>query len=349
MNTEVICTLGPSTDNVELLAQMLNAGMDVARINFSHGSHEDALKRINILHEAEKLAGRKCALMADTKGPEMRLGLFQNGSVELVAGDRFIISTEQCLGDKTRAWVSYSELPRDVKIGQQILLADGALSLVVKDVQGTEIITEVTHGGELSDRKRIACPGIELNMPFISEMDRQDLLFAKEHNFDYVAASFVQKGDNVDAIRDILGKKSKIKIIAKIENAAGVKNVKEIVKKADGVMVARGDLGVEMPLEELPIIQKRILYMCRKMKKISVTATQMLESMIHSYRPTRAEVCDVANAVFEESSMIMLSGETAAGEYPLEAVTTMTKIVYVVENSQEYKNQMIVHGLHKVE
>lgn len=349
MNTEVICTLGPSTDNAGLLAKMLSAGMDVARINFSHGSHEDALKRINILHEAEKLAGRKCALMADTKGPEMRLGLFQNGSVELVAGDRFIVSTEQCLGDKTKAWVSYSELPRDVKIGQQILLADGALSLVVKDVQGTEIITEVTHGGELSDRKRIACPGIELNMPFISEMDRQDLLFAKEHNFDYVAASFVQKGDNVDAIRDILGKKSKIKIIAKIENAAGVRNLKEIVKKADGVMVARGDLGVEMPLEELPIIQKRILYMCRKMKKISVTATQMLESMIHSYRPTRAEVCDVANAVFEESSMIMLSGETAAGEYPLEAVTTMTKIVYVVENSQEYKNQMIVHGLHKVE
>lgn len=349
MNTEVICTLGPSTDNAELLAKMLSAGMDVARINFSHGSHEDALKRINILHEAEKLAGRKCALMADTKGPEMRLGLFQNGSVELVAGDRFIVSTEQCLGDQTKAWVSYSELPRDVKIGQQILLADGALSLVVKDVQGTEIITEVTHGGELSDRKRIACPGIELNMPFISEMDRQDLLFAKEHNFDYVAASFVQKGDNVDAIRDILGKKSKIKIIAKIENAAGVRNLKEIVKKADGVMVARGDLGVEMPLEELPIIQKRILYMCRKMKKISVTATQMLESMIHSYRPTRAEVCDVANAVFEESSMIMLSGETAAGEYPLEAVTTMTKIVYVVENSQEYKNQMIVHGLHKVE
>lgn len=349
MNTEVICTLGPSTDNAGLLAKMLSAGMDVARINFSHGSHEDALKRINILHEAEKLAGRKCALMADTKGPEMRLGLFQNGSVELVAGDRFIVSTEQCLGDQTKAWVSYSELPRDVKIGQQILLADGALSLVVKDVQGTEIITEVTHGGELSDRKRIACPGIELNMPFISEMDRQDLLFAKEHNFDYVAASFVQKGDNVDVIRDILGKKSKIKIIAKIENAAGVRNLKEIVKKADGVMVARGDLGVEMPLEELPIIQKRILYMCRKMKKISVTATQMLESMIHSYRPTRAEVCDVANAVFEESSMIMLSGETAAGEYPLEAVTTMTKIVYVVENSQEYKNQMIVHGLHKVE
>lgn len=349
MNTEVICTLGPSTDNVELLAQMLNAGMDVARINFSHGSHEDALKRINILHEAEKLAGRKCALMADTKGPEMRLGLFQNGSVELVAGDRFIISTEKCLGDKTKAWVSYSELPRDVKIGQQILLADGALSLVVKDVQGTEIITEVTHGGELSDRKRIACPGIELNMPFISDVDKLDLLFAKEHNFDYVAASFVQKGDNVDAIRDILGKKSKIKIIAKIENAAGVKNLKEIAKKADGVMVARGDLGVEMPLEELPIIQKRILYMCHKMKKISVTATQMLESMIHSYRPTRAEVCDVANAVFEESSMIMLSGETAAGEYPLEAVTTMAKIVCVVENSQEYRNQMIVHGLHKVE
>ena len=349
MNTQVICTMGPSTDDARLLAKMLKAGMDVARFNFSHGNHSDVLRRLEILCQAEQLAGRKCARLADTKGPEMRLGLFQNGSVELVAGDRFIISTEQCLGDKTRAWVSYSELPRDVKIGQQILLADGALSLVVKDVQGTEIITEVTHGGELSDRKRIACPGIELNMPFISEMDRQDLLFAKEHNFDYVAASFVQKGDNVDAIRDILGKKSKIKIIAKIENAAGVKNLKEIVKKADGVMVARGDLGVEMPLEELPIIQKRILYMCRKMKKISVTATQMLESMIHSYRPTRAEVCDVANAVFEESSMIMLSGETAAGEYPLEAVTTMTKIVYVVENSQEYKNQMIVHGLHKVE
>lgn len=349
MNTQVICTLGPSTDDAQLLAKMLNAGMDVARVNFSHGTYEDILRRLEILHQAESIAGRKCALMADTKGPEMRLGCFEHGAVELTVGDEFILTTKECLGTRQRAWVNYDRLPQDVEVGRQILLADGALTLVVRAVHADEIVTEVIHGGPLSDRKRIACPGVELHLPFLSEVDRRDLLFAQEHHFDYVAASFVQNGANVSQIRELLGKNSPIKIIAKIENAAGVHNLRSIVDQADGLMVARGDLGVELPMEELPIIQKRILYLCHKQNKISVTATQMMESMCHSYRPTRAEVSDVATAVFDESSMVMLSGETAAGEYPLEAVTAMTKIVYVTENSPEYRNKMILHGLHKVE
>lgn len=348
MITEIICTLGPSTDNAELLAKMLKAGMDVARFNFSHGSHEDVLKRMDILRQAMKIADRRCALLADTKGPEMRLGLFEHGSVELFKGDKFVITTKECLGTNSRAWVNYSKLPKDIKVGAKILLADGALSLVVKDIQGDEIVTEVTHGGTLSDRKRIACPGLTLNMPFLSATDKDDIRFAKKQGFDYIAASFVQNGENVAAIRRLLGR-SKIKIIAKIENAAGVYNLEEIAEEADGIMVARGDLGVEMPVEELPIIQKRILHLCHVGNKIGITATQMLESMCHSYRPTRAEVSDVANAVFDHSSMVMLSGETAAGEYPLEAVTTMAKIVYVTENSDEYRDQMIAHFLHKTE
>ena len=349
MNTEVICTLGPSTDNAELLAKMLNAGMDVARINFSHGSHEDVLRRLEILHRAEQLAGRRCRLMADTKGPEMRVGLFEQGSVELVEGDGFVITTEECLGTVGRAWVNYARLPQDVKVGKQVLLADGALALKIKDIRGNEIVTEVIHGGRLSDRKRIACPGVTLNMPFLSAADKLDILFAKEQGFDYVAASFVQKAEDVEAIRDLLGRGSRIKVIAKIENAAGVHNLHAIMEEADGIMVARGDLGVELPMEEVPIVQKRILNLCYRYQKTSIIATQMLESMCHSYRPTRAEVSDVANAVFDESSMVMLSEETAAGEYPLEAVSTMARIIWTAENSQEYRNQMIMHGLHRTE
>lgn len=348
MITQIICTLGPSTDNPELLAKMLIAGMNVARFNFSHSSCEDVLRRMEILHQAMKIADRRCALLADTKGPEMRLGLFENGSVELLKGDRFVITTKECLGTNGRAWVNYNELPKDIKVGARILLADGALSLVVKDIHGDEIITEVTQGGHLSDRKRIACPGITLNMPFLSDADREDICFAKKQDFDYIAASFVQKAEDVEAIRKLLGR-SKIKIIAKIENAAGVYNLREIAEEADGIMVARGDLGVELPVEELPVIQKRILHLCHVENKIGITATQMLESMCHSYRPTRAEVSDVANAIFDNSSMVMLSEETAAGEYPLEAVTMMAKIAYVTENSDEYRHQMIMHFLHKTE
>jgi len=322
--------------------------MDVARFNFSHGSHEDVLRRMEILRQAMQIAGRGCALLADTKGPEMRLGLFEQGSVELIAGDEFVLTREECLGTRQRAWVNYSKLPADLKIGAQILLADGALSLLVKDIHGSEIITEVTHGGLLSDRKRIACPGITLNMPFLSDGDKKDILFAKKQGFDYIAASFVQRGENVTAIRRLLGR-SRIEVIAKIENAAGVENLQDIVEEADGIMVARGDLGVELPFEELPIIQKRIINLCNSMDKTSITATQMLESMCHSFRPTRAEVSDVANAVFDGSSMVMLSGETAAGEYPLEAVTTMARIISTTERSQEYKMQILNYFLHKTE
>lgn len=349
MNTEIICTLGPSTDDAELLAKMLNAGMDVARFNFSHGSHDDVLRRLEILHRAEQLAGRRCRLMADTKGPEMRLGLFEQGSVELSEGDEFVITTEECLGTAGRACVNYARLPQDVKVGKQVLLADGALALNIKEIRGNEIVTEVTHGGKLSDRKRIACPGVTLSMPFLSAADRSDILFAKEQGFDYVAASFVQKAEDVRNIRDLLGMSSNVKVIAKIENAAGVYNLHSIVEEADGIMVARGDLGVELPMEEIPVIQKRILNLCYRYDKISIVATQMLESMCYSYRPTRAEVSDVANAVFDESSMVMLSGETAAGKYPLEAVSAMARIIWVTENSQEYINQKITHGLHRTE
>lgn len=335
--TKIICTVGPSTDNIELLGKMMRAGMDLARFNFSHGSHEDHGKRLAMVKAAAEKVGKVVATIADTKGPEMRLGMFVNGKVTLNEGDEFVLTTEEVLGDEHLAHVNYNGLPEEVSVGSKILLADGLLSLEVTAIEGCKIHTKVVHGGEVSNRKRVACPGIELNLPFLSEQDRADILFAVANDMDYVAASFVQKADDVLAIRKILEDAgSSIGIISKIENEAGVQHIDEIINVSDGVMVARGDLGVEIPSEIVPLVQKDIISRCNKAGKPVITATQMLESMMHSYRATRAEASDVANSIFDGSDVIMLSGETASGEYPLEAVETMAKIAVRTEEALDY-------------
>lgn len=335
--TKIICTVGPSTDDVGLLEKMLLAGMDLARFNFSHGSHQDHAVRLQLVREAAAKAGKTVACIADTKGPEMRLGNFADGSVYLQEGAEFSLTTDDILGNERIASVNYSGLPDEVSCGSKILLSDGLLSLEVTEIDGCVIHTKVTHGGELSSRKRVACPGIELKLPFLSEQDKEDICFAARNDMDYIAASFVQKADDVLAIRRVLEKAgSSMGIIAKIENEAGVKHIDEIINVADGIMVARGDLGVEIPYEVVPLVQKEIIAACNKAGKPVVTATQMLESMIHSYRATRAEASDVANSIFDGTDVIMLSGETASGKYPLEAVKTMAKIAERTESALDY-------------
>lgn len=335
--TKIICTVGPSTDDAALLVKMMKAGMDLARFNFSHGSHEDHGRRLDLVKEAASASGKVVATIADTKGPEMRLGLFAEDKVQLQEGDEFTLTTEDVLGDRCRAHVNYPGLPEEVEQGSRILLADGLLSLEVTAVEGTEIRTKVVHGGTLSARKRVACPGIELKLPFMSEQDKSDILFAARHGMDYIAASFVQKAEDVIAIRRVLEEEGfDLGIISKIENAAGVEHINEIIEVSDGIMVARGDLGVEIPAEEVPLVQKDIISRCNKAGKPVITATQMLESMISSYRATRAEASDVANSIFDGTDVIMLSGETASGSYPLEAVQTMARIAERTEKALDY-------------
>ncbi len=335
--TKIICTVGPSTDNTELLRKMIESGMDLARFNFSHGSHEDHEKRLALVRRAAAEAGRVVAAVADTRGPEMRLGMFADDKIFLQEGDEFVLTTEEYLGDRHKAHVNYAGLPQELEIGSRILLADGLLSLRVTAIDGCEIHTAVVNGGELSSRKRVACPGIELKLPFLSEQDREDILFAARHDMDYVAASFVQKADDVIAIRKVLEEEGvRMGIISKIENEAGVEHIDEIINVSDGIMVARGDLGVEIPTEDVPLVQKDIISRCNKAGKPVITATQMLESMISSYRATRAEASDVANSIFDGTDVIMLSGETASGKYPLEAVQTMAKIAMRTEKALDY-------------
>lgn len=335
--TKIICTVGPSTDDAELLQKMMLSGMDLARFNFSHGSHADHEKRLNLVRQATAAAGKTIACIADTKGPEMRLGNFADGKVYLQEGAEFSLTTEEILGSEKIASVNYQGLPSEVSCGSRILLSDGLLSLEVTAIEGNIIHTKVIHGGELSSRKRVACPGIELQLPFLSEQDRADICFAARNGMDYIAASFVQKADDVLAIRKVLESVgSSMGIISKIENEAGVQHIEEIINVSDGIMVARGDLGVEIPYEVVPLVQKEIIAACNKAGKPVVTATQMLESMISSYRATRAEASDVANSIFDGTDAIMLSGETASGKYPLEAVQTMAKIAERTEASLDY-------------
>lgn len=335
--TKIICTVGPSTDDAELLQKMMLSGMDLARFNFSHGSHADHEKRLNLVRRAAAAAGKTIACIADTKGPEMRLGNFADGKVYLQEGAEFSLTTEEILGSEKIASVNYQGLPSEVSCGSRILLSDGLLSLEVTAIEGNIIHTKVIHGGELSSRKRVACPGIELQLPFLSEQDRADICFAARNGMDYIAASFVQKADDVLAIRKVLESVgSSMGIISKIENEAGVQHIEEIINVSDGIMVARGDLGVEIPYEVVPLVQKEIIAACNKAGKPVVTATQMLESMISSYRATRAEASDVANSIFDGTDAIMLSGETASGKYPLEAVQTMAKIAERTEASLDY-------------
>ncbi|WP_071142326.1 pyruvate kinase [Acidaminococcus timonensis] len=335
--TKIICTLGPATDKKDLLVNMINAGMDLARFNFSHGSHEECEARLNLLKESVKETGKVVGYVADTKGPEMRLGLFKGDRTTLVPGHEFILTTDDVEGTAEKAHVNYAGLPEEVNKGDTILLNDGKLSLEVKSTTDKEIRTVVVNGGEISSRKRVAVPGAFLKLPFLSDADRSDITFAAQHGMDYVAASFVRNAHDAMEIRRLLESLgSHMGIIAKIENQEGVDNIDEILQVVDGVMVARGDLGVEIPMEDVPIVQKQIIAKCNAVGKPVVTATQMLESMITNYRATRAEANDIANSIFDGTDAIMLSGETASGAYPLEAVQTMARIAKRTEEAIDY-------------
>ena len=329
--------MGPATDKPEIIAGLIESGMNVARFNFSHGTHAEQNERIKLLREVSSSLNKNIALLLDTKGPEMRLGMFES-KVLLEEGQDFVLTTEQnVLGSKQRAMVNYPHLASEIHVGDNILLSDGLVNLKVTAIEGTEIYTKVLNTGEMSSRKRVAVPGAILNLPFMSEQDKQDILFAIENDMDYIAASFVQKAKDVLEIRKILeAHNSQIGIIAKIENAQGVHNIDEIIRVSDGIMVARGDLGVEIPAEEVPLVQKDIIKKCNKQAKPVITATQMLESMVKNPRPTRAEASDVANAILDGSDAIMLSGETASGDYPIEAVQTMTTIAVRTEEALDH-------------
>ena len=339
--TKIVCTLGPASDSEERIHSLICAGMDVARFNFSHGSHEShkaTFERVSRLREELRLP---VATLLDTKGPEIRLGVFKGGKAELHAGSHFTLTADECEGDETRASITFHGLAEDVGRGDTILLNDGAIELRVTGTHDGAIDTEIVNGGVISDHKGVNVPGVRLSMPYISERDRSDILFGAETGFDFIAASFVSRADDILEIRQLLERQGNqtIRIIAKIENAEGVKNIDEILRVSDGIMVARGDMGVEVPLEDVPVFQKLLIKKCYNTGKMVITATQMLESMIHSPRPTRAEAADVANAIYDGTSAVMLSGETAAGDYPVEAVRTMAQIAERAERDIDYRKR----------
>lgn len=336
--TKIICTIGPSTDNPAVLEEMIKSGMDVARFNFSHGSYEDHKMRMDEVKAVRKKLNRFIPIMLDTKGPEIRIGKFKNGTVSIKAGQKFTLTTEEIEGDETKVSVSYKNLPAEVKKGGTILIDDGLLKLEAVELLPDSIVCIADNDAELGSRKGVNLPDSTIKMPYVSEKDKNDLIFGIEQGVDFIAASFVRSAYDVFEIRKILednGGKD-IKIIAKIENRDGVKNMDDILKASDGIMVARGDMGVEIPMEELPSIQKTLIKKCFLMGKIAITATQMLESMIEKPRPTRAEISDVANAVYDGTSATMLSGESAVGAYPIEAVRAMARIALKTESSIDY-------------
>ena len=337
--TKIVSTLGPASDSPEILQALIDAGLDVARFNFSHGSHEEQLERITRLRDLCAGSGANIAFLADTKGPEIRLGLFENGGTLLEAGNKFTLTTDNINGTTERASITYPDLPAKVTSGTRILLADGLIELITEATSETTINTRITKGGYISNRKGVNVPGVSLDMPYICGKDRLDLRFMVENNFDFIAASFVRSARDINEMRNELNRidsSNKIKIIAKIENAEGVRNIDSILEVCDGIMVARGDLGVEVEYEELPIIQKYLIKRTLQQGKPVITATEMLESMINSPRPTRAETSDVANAIYDGTSAIMLSGETAVGKYPVEALSAMAKIAERIEKSIDY-------------
>ena len=332
--TKIVCTLGPSSNTPEIIEKMIKAGMNVARFNFSHGSHEEHKQRIDMVRAASQKLGIPVALLLDTKGPEIRLGKFKNGSIMMEAGKDFTLTARDIEGDETIASMNYKELPQDVKAGDHILLSDGLINLEVVSVEGEDIHTKILNSGKMSDRKRVAVPGIAINLPAVSETDAADIEFGCRMNMDWIAASFIQRGKDVLTIRKILEKHdSHMKIISKIECQAAVNNIDDIIKMSDGIMVARGDLGVEVPAEEVPMLQKVLIHKCQAAGKPVITATQMLESMCNNPRPTRAETSDVANAILDGTDAIMLSGETAGGLYPVEAVETMARVATFTESN----------------
>ncbi len=331
--TKIVCTLGPSSNSQETIEKMIKAGMNVARFNFSHGSYKEHKARIDMVRAASKKLGVPIALLLDTKGPEIRLGTFKTGSIMMEEGREFILTARDIEGDETIVSVSYKELPKDVKAGDHILLSDGLINLEVLGVEGEDIHTKILNSGKMSDHKRVAVPGIAINLPSVSDTDAADIEFGIRMNMDWIAASFVQRGKDVVTIRKILEKHaSQMRIISKIECQAAVNNIDEIIKMSDGIMVARGDLGVEVPAEEVPTLQKMLIRKCQAAGKPVITATQMLESMCTNPRPTRAETSDIANAILDGTDAVMLSGETASGLYPVEAVETMARVAMFTES-----------------
>lgn len=340
--TKIVCTLGPSTDKKGVLEEIVKAGMNVARFNFSHGTHEEHLKRLNELLDIRKKLCLPVASLLDTKGPEIRTGKFQNNEIFLESGQIFTLKSDECIGDNTCSYITYGKLYKDIKIGDTILIDDGLVDIVVEKIQGTDIVCRVIHGGKISNNKGINVPGVTLKLPYLSEKDVNDIIFGIKNDFDFIATSFTRSAQDILDIKDILNANngSNIKIIAKIENSDGIKNINEIINVADGIMVARGDMGVEIAFEEIPILQKMLIDKTYKAGKVVITATQMLDSMIKNPRPTRAEVTDVANAIFDGTSAIMLSGETAAGNFPVEAVLTMATIAERTEKQIDYREQL---------
>lgn len=342
--TKIVCTIGPSTDDENVLRELMLSGMNVARFNFSHSTHEDHKRRFEQIERLRNELHLPIATLLDTKGPEIRLGTFEdNKPVEIIDGEIFTLTTDDVIGTKERSSISFKNLPKDIKVGNRILINDGVIELLTEKVTPTDIVCRVIHGGTVSNNKGVNVPGVMLSMPYISDRDMMDLQFGAKLNFDFIAASFVRTAADIHYLRNFtqsLGWRSP-RIIAKIENSDGVNNIDEILAAADGVMVARGDMGVEIPFEQIPAIQKEIIHKAYNAGKQVITATQMLESMIKNPRPTRAEITDVANAIYDGTSAIMLSGETAAGAFPIEAVKTMALIAETTEKDIDYAHRFI--------
>ena len=341
--TKIVCTIGPASEKEEVLRKLFEEGLDVARLNFSHGTHEEHQKKIDTIKKLREEMDLPIAIMLDTKGPEIRLGDFKDKmEVNLKEKDKFIITTRDILGDENIVSVSYEGLPQDLEVGSKVLIDDGLVELIVEKIEDTEIYLEVISAGTISSHKGVNVPNSHINLPALTKKDEEDIIFGIKNDIDFIAASFIRTKEDVLGIRKVLEDNNNfdIRIISKIESRQGLQNIDEIIDASDGIMVARGDLGVEIPTEEVPIAQKNLIKKCNNASKSVITATQMLDSMIRNPRPTRAEATDVANAVLDGTSAVMLSGESASGKYPVEAVQTMRKIVEVTESSIDYNEEL---------
>lgn len=336
--TKIVCTMGPATEDDKVLIEIIKSGMDVARINFSHGTHEEALKKIEQIRRISAGLDIPVAILLDTKGPEVRIKDFKNGKVELKQGQKFTLCTDDVEGDENQVSITYKELPKDIKTGSTILIDDGLIEMEVISIKSDKVVCEVKNGGIVSNKKGVNIPNVSLSMPYMSEKDKADILFGIKNDVDFIAASFVRTGNDVHDVRNLLDKNGgeRIQIISKIENREGVENIDAILKLSNGIMVARGDMGVEIDMQDLPVIQKKLIKKTYRAGKVVITATQMLDSMIRNPRPTRAEATDVANAIYDGTSAIMLSGETAIGKYPVDAVRTMAMIAERTERDIDY-------------
>ncbi len=342
--TKIVCTIGPACENVETLKKMCLAGMNVARLNFSHGTHEEHLKKIELVKSVRENLDLPIAILLDTKGPEYRIKTFENGKIDLNEGDTFAFTTEDIIGNGERVSVTYKGLCDEMSVGDRILLNNGLLIFEVEKVSKPEVICKVIAGGELSDRKSMAFPGKVLKQKYLSEQDKADIKFGLDNDVDFIACSFVSNAQDLRDVKAYINEiepNTRVSLIAKIENRSGVENIEEICSECDGIMIGRGDMGVEIPFEELPDIQKKLITKCRLLGKRVITATEMLESMIKNPRPTRAEISDVANAVYDGTSAIMLSGETAAGKYPVLTVETMARIAEHTEKNIHYNKRFL--------